>query len=476
LSRRDLLRAGAAAGTLAAVGGVPSALADSAPRHKHHPHHHHHKVRHPDSRPFPHKPAGTVDHSMPFDHIVVLMMENHSFDHYLGLLPLHGQPKADGFRFRHGKPINSNPLGGKRVKVYPLHDPCQPDDSGSQSWHDSHVQINHGKMNGFARTGRGSMGYYTPETLPFYYGLAKTFTLANRWFCSTPAQTYPNRRFLMAGTAYGLVSTSTSSLDDPPPPNGTIFDRLSQHKISWRNYFSDLPATGIIASIIKKHPANITHITQFFSDAAAGRLPAVSFVDPEFGATDVVGGSIANSPNPLLNRYKRFVRSQGGDEENPQDVQIGQAFVASVVNAVMSSPNWPRTLLLWTYDEHGGYYDHVPPPHVLAPDKIKPVLSATDPKGTYKLLGPRVPAVVVSPHSKPNAVTNVVHDHTSVLATIERKWNLPAMTYRDANAATMLDFLDLKGRPHFLDPPKLPKAPNPATTEGNCDATQPTGG
>jgi phospholipase C len=469
-----VLRAGAAAGTLAAVGGLPEALAD--PGSKHHHHHHHHKRRHPGSRPFPHRPAGHADESLPFDHIVVLMMENHSFDHYLGLLPKHGQPKADGFRFRHGKPVNSNPLNGKNVKVYPLHDPCQPDNSGSQSWNDSHTQINGGRMDGFAATGKGSMGYYTPETLPFYYGLAKTFTLANRWFCSTPCQTYPNRRFLMAGTAYGLISTDTSSLEDPPPPHGTIFDRLSHYGVSWRNYFSDLPATGIIPSIIEKNPSHITHISQFFADAKVGHLPAVSFVDPEFGALDEVGGFIANSPNPILNQYARFVRSQGGDEENPQDVQIGEAFVAKVVHAVMSSPKWSRTLLVWTYDEHGGYYDHVPPPRVIAPDTIKPKLSSGDARGGYRRLGPRVPAVVVSPHARPNAVTNVVHDHTSILATIERKWNLPAMTYRDANAATMLDFLDLKHRPHFAEPLKLPKAAKPLAAEKICAARNPTGG
>ena len=472
LSRRDLLRAGAVAGTLAAVGGLPEALADPAAHHR--AHHPHRKLRHPGSRPFPHKPAGHVNEHMPFDHIVVLMMENHSFDHYLGMLPKRGQPKADGFRFRGGKPINSNPLNGKHVRAYKLDDPCQPANSGSQSWNSTHVQINHGAMDGFALTGPGSMGYYDDDMLPFYYGLAKTFTLANRWFCSTPCQTYPNRRFLMAGTAYGLISTSTSSIDDPAPPEGTIFERLSHYGVSWKNYFTDLPATAIIPSIIESNPTHITPVAEFFTDAAAGTLPSVSFVDPEFGGLDDVAGAIVNSKNPVVSQYARFIRAQGGDEENPQDVQIGEAFVAKVVNAVMSSPKWSRTLLVWTYDEHGGYYDHVPPPHVIAPDTIKPVLAADNLPGTYRLLGPRVPAVVVSPHSKPNAVTNVVHDHTSVLATIEHKFNLPALTYRDANAATMMDFLDLK-KAHFADPPTLPNAANPAAAERACAAKNPNG-
>jgi phospholipase C len=311
--------------------------------------------------------------------------------------------------------------------------------------------------------------------LPFYYGMAKTFTLANRWFCSAPTQTYPNRRFMLAGTAYGLTSTDEKSYLAPPPPNGTIFDRLSAHDISWRSYFVDLPMTAIIPSIVEKHPTHISQVTNFFLDAALGHLPAVSFVDPEIGAGDEIGGLMLNSKIPALQQFKKFVRSQGGDEENPQDVQYGEAFVASIVNAVMSSPQWSRTLLVWTYDEHGGYYDHVAPPRVLAPDNIKPVLPSGSAKGNYTLLGPRVPAVVVSPYSKPHDVTNVVHDHTSILSTIEHKWNLPAMTYRDANARTLMDFLDLKKRPHFAEPPDLPKAANPLKYQKACAAIDPTG-
>jgi phospholipase C len=127
---------------------------------------------------------------------------------------------------------------------------------------------------------------------------------------------------------------------------------------------------------------------------------------------------------------------------------------------VLHSPAWPRTLLIYTYDEHGGYYDHVPPPAAIPPDSIPPALGPEDVPGGYDIYGPRVPGIVASPYSKPNAVTNVVHDHTSVLATIEAKWNLPALTYRDANANTVEDFLDL-ANPAFLEPPTIAEPPAP---------------
>jgi phospholipase C len=130
-------------------------------------------------------------------------------------------------------------------------------------------------------------------------------------------------------------------------------------------------------------------------------------------------------------------------------------------------------LFVYTYDEHGGYYDHVPPPAAIAPDDIPPQLGPNDVKGGYDIYGPRVPAVVASPYSKKHGVTNVVHDHTSVLATIEAKWNLPALTYRDANAATMLDFLDTK-KMSFPEPPVLKAAPSPLPEGLFCSGETPT--
>jgi phospholipase C len=425
-------------------------------------------LRTPNSRPYPNRPEGTPDPAMPIDHVVVVMMENHSFDNYLGWLPQRGQPLADGFRFDGaGKVLDTNPTKGGVVRAFRMPSECQMESEPNQSWSPTHKAIAGGAMTGFVdASGDVAMGYWDDRDLPFYYSLAKTFALANRWFSSAPCQTYPNRRYLMAGTSFGLVRTVVPGPNDAPPPNGTIFDRLNAHGISWTNYFTDLPQVAIIPSVPLNNPTHLASIAQFYVDAAAGALPAVSFVDPDFGLADVIGGLVPGQPIPSN------IRAQGEDEENPQNILFGQAFVARVVNAVINSPAWPRTLLVWLYDEHGGYYDHVPPPTAIAPDNIPPTLAPGDVPGGFDLYGVRVPAVVVSPWARPASVSSVVHDHTSVLAFIERKWNLPAMTYRDANAASLDDFLDLS-RPRLLEPPALVAAPDPLTAIPGCSTSDP---
>ena len=439
--------------------------------------------RTPGSLPDPTRGAGTADDTLPFDRVVVVMMENHSFDNYLGMLPLRGQPKADGLRLdANGVPTNSNPLQGGFQKSFHMEGTCQPG-SVTQSWDSSHTQIDGGKMDGFAGTSNTAMGYWDESDLPFYYSLAKTFCLGNRSFASAPAQTYPNRRFLYSGTAQGTIATDSSGFSLPAPAAGTVMDLLTKYGVSWRNYFTDLPAPVIIPQTLENHPLNFSPITQFFTDALLGTLPQVSFVDPEFGLVDEVGSilfgfldKIPDLPAPItsaLNVLRNTVDAQSGSEENPADIALGEAFVSQVVQAVMSSPQWSRTLLVWNYDEHGGYYDHVPPASVPVPDDIPPTLSATNIPGTYNITGMRVPTVVVSPYSKPNEVTNVMHDHTSIIATIAKKWNLPALTYRDAQANTLLDFLDLQSPPAFLKPPKLAAPAAPTLGLAGCQSTAP---
>jgi phospholipase C len=269
LTRRGLLKTGAFGAALTLPGirsAVMSASAMAA-------------TRVPGSLPDPSRPAGTATAAMPFDHVVCVMMENHSFDNLLGALPRLGQANADGLAFdRAGQATNSNPSPNGTVTSFVLTNTEQPG-SVDQSWDATHQQIDGGKMDGFVTSVNSvePMGYWTDEVLPFAYSLARTFCLANRWFCSAPCQTYPNRRFLMAGTAYGDIATDTQSLEDAPPPNGTIFDRLHAYGISWANYFTDLPQTGIIPSIIEKYPGNLAPIAKFLTDCAAGTLPSVSF-------------------------------------------------------------------------------------------------------------------------------------------------------------------------------------------------------
>lgn len=459
ISRRRLLQSAGGVAAGAVLGGgltLPRALAAGL------------ALRGPDSLPDPSRPAGTADPSMPFDHVVIVMQENHSFDSYLGMLSRHGQPLADGFTFSPtGVPINANPYRGGWVTVQHAPSDCTLNGSGSQSWADTHRQIDGGRMDGFAATGVDSMAYWDHTDLPFYYSLAQTFCLANRWFCSAPCQTYPNRRFLQAGTASGIISTDTSNVT-VNPANGTIWDRLHQHNISWADYFTEVPTAAIIFETVTKYPANMTPIARFYADCAAGTLPAVSMVDSGIGAVDVLASAI-NAQNPTLLPQGARPANIDQDEENG-NLSEGENFVHNVIRAVLESPLWPRILLVWLYDEHGGNYDHVPPPAAIAPDAIPPMLGPGDPPGGYNMYGPRIPAVVVSGYSRPHAVTNVVHDHTSVLATIEAKWNLPALTFRDANAATLMDFLvPASAGPSFPEPPALAAPSNEVATQLACN-------
>jgi phospholipase C len=418
---------------------------------------------------------GVLDPHSPIHHIVVVMQENHSFDEYFGMLARQGQPKADGFTFNsHGVPINSNPdKNGAPVTVSHHPQICSADNAG-QSWNSSHNEIDHGAMDGFARINPHAMHYYDRKDIPFYYSLASKFTLANRWFSSVPAQTYPNRRFLYAGTAYGNISTDTSSYFDKPPPHGTIQDEFHKYHVSWRDYVTDLPDTALITSNIKRYPYDYTSIGQFYADAKAGTLPDVSYLESDGGVPGIAGSGVeqgydgtgAPKPQALANDFYRL-KASGGDEED-DDVRIGEHFVARVVHAVTHGRDWKHTLLICLYDEHGGFYDHVSPPAAIKPDNIPPKLHHGDVQAGYDQYGVRVPAVVVSPYSKPHAVTDVVHDHTSVLAEIEQLWNLPALTYRDANAADLSDFLDLS-HPRLLHAPKL-AAPGPVELN-TCHAT-----
>jgi phospholipase C len=470
-SRRALLQgAVAAGGTLALAGQASGATPWPAPTPS--------IRRAPGSLPNPKLPAGTPNEALPFEHVVIVMQENHSFDNYFGMLPLRGQPLADGFTYNaNGEPLNDNPLDGGRQRAFRMPGTCQPN-GVTQTWDATHHQINGGRMDGFAATDTEAMGYFDEADIPFYYSLAKTFCIGNRYFCSVPAQTYPNRRFLYAGSAAGMTSTSDSTFDLPAPANGSVMDNVLHHGLTCMSYFTDLPDLAIIPTNLERHPTSFAPVAEFFLDCALGTLPNVSYVDTEMGITSDIGAPLSEYlsklPEPLASQFaniNQLAESQSGDEENPADVALGEAAVARIINAVMDSPAWSRTLLIWNYDEHGGYYDHVPPPTAIIPDAVRPDLSKTDVAGAYNLYGIRVPNAVVSPYSRPHSVTNVVHDHTSVIATIANKWNLPALTWRDANASDMTDYLDLTSPPAFAKPPTLARPARSATLKGDCALT-----
>jgi len=401
-------------------------------------------VRKAGQRPYPSQPEGTERYPQ-IEHVVVVMMENHSFDNYLGLLG-----RGDGFTLgADGRPTNTTVgADGAPVKAFHMADTCQFPTRPSQAWNATHAQWNHGAMDGFARSDSGpvAMGYWTAADLPFYASLASAFPVCDRWFASCMGQTYPNRRFLLAATARGNIRTESATLSDPPPPNGTIMEALNRHGISWKNYFTSLPSTGLYLPVLATNKDKVVKIDRFYADAASGNLPAFSLVEPDFDKAS---------------------------EENPDDISTGEAFVAKVVHAVMASPAWPTTLLIWLYDEHGGYYDHVAPPPAIAPDSVGPKLLPGDVPGDYAIYGLRVPAVVVSPWARKDYVSHEVHDHTSILSFLEHKYNLPALTDRDGAADNLLDCLDLTGPPAFLQPPALAEPRNASLTTPLCTAPGP---
>lgn len=410
-------------------------------------------LRQPDSLPFPHLPAGTPAPDMEgVEHIVVLMMENHSFDNLLGMLPYHnpGRHTVDGLTVsKQGLPTNWNPdTDGNRVYARLGASPC-PIGQPSQDWNASHTSYANGAMNGFVQaSGDVAMEVWDDTTIPFSYSLAEYFPIGQRYFSSVMAQTYPNRRFFFCGTASGITATDALSFSTPAA-NGTIFDRLNEHKISWKDYYASAPSPLIVPNFSqsKACTSKLFKIDQFFTDAKSGTLPKFSFIEPNYTTTS---------------------------QENPQDIQVGEQFIAKVVKALMKSPAWKNTVLFINYDEHGGYYDHVPPPTAIAPDSIAPIQESTQPTlmpGGYNQYGFRVPLYVVSPWARPGYVSKIVQDHTSVTAFIERKWNLPAMTLRDANANQMMDYFNFKQKePVLLTPPTLAAAPTLQQGIGQCDA------
>jgi phospholipase C len=310
----------------------------------------------------------------PIDTIVVDCQENRSFDHYYGFAPFVGS---------HGVPTGYTQPDGSGGTVAPFRFTSLSTHDIRHFWPDVHAEWNRGRMDGFfTADGIDAMGYYTGEDLPFYYSLHEHFTLCVSYFCSVLGPSYPNHLYLAAGTSGGITTNAVGApglLDDP-----CILDLLDRAGVSWKVYAGREPSVfAFFARFAQDRRARATG-ADYLDDAAGGRLPNVSFVFPSSA--------------------KRL------DEHPPADVSAGMRLQERMIEALMDGPQWHRSAYILTYDEHGGYFDHVSPPQA-------------DAYG----LGIRVPTWVISPHAKPGHLETTVYEHSSVLKLIERVFDLPTL-------------------------------------------------
>jgi phospholipase C len=366
---------------------------------------------------------------IPIDTVVVIMFENRSFDHMLGNLPNAGQTDVEV------SPVNAANPSSAGVMVPRYHDSKYCFVDTNHEWSGSHDEWNGGKNDGFvianeegALDGTRAMSYYTEADIPYFYGLASTFALADHNFCSLLGPTFPNREYLYAGTSYGR--TVNALFQDQ---RATIFESLTNNKVPWHVYFDGVPGFGVFLLEYTSNLDNTSRIADFTSDAAAGKLAAVNFIDPNL--RDEYGG--------------------GNDFHPPGDVQIGERFLQQTLTTLMQSPQWPHLAVFITFDENGGLYDHVPPPQACPPDDLDPVVAPGGVMAKFDRYGFRVPLLVVSPYAKPHSVSHAVYDHTSILRFIEARFKIPALTARDANADPLFDMFDFTS-PKLLTPPQLP--------------------
>ena len=368
---------------------------------------------------------------IPIRHVIVLMKENRSFYHLFGKLHDEGQPDAEP------EPATYANVDMSGNAVFPSHasTTCLPFDPGHQS---ASVRecIDGGKMDGFvinaAQTttsdGTFVMGYYEQTDLPFYYWLATTYAVSDRHFAPMASGTFANRNFLVFATNAGVVDTGLSF---PSPATPSLFQTLMNADFTWRVYTDGSPLSG--SHDWSPSDPGVRPLSALFSDLDAGTLPNVSFVD---------GLDNVEDDHPLA------------------DLQHGEAWVKGIYDHAVTSPEWKRLAIIWTYDEAGAFADHVPPPMGCLPE---PSLSP------WQQMGPRIPLVVISPWAKRHYVSHVVHDHTAITRFIEAIFDLPALTARDANSDALMDMFDFTcGRDLSIQ-----IAPSPGT--GGCPNPPPVG-
>jgi len=390
--------------------------------------------------------------------VVVLMLENRSFDHMLGFL-YPGNKSGSGQPFDGLTGTESNPgTNGQPVTVFRI-EPSTPNQPGTPNAYfmpgadpgEGYMATNdqlYGNNDGPASTGLAApgqgfvtnfgytlgwqskeptqwpivsgtvegdiMGCFTPEALPVLSALAKGYAVCDQWFASVPTETLPNRAFALSATSQGHMDDKTHTFGSP-----TIFGLLEAAGLGWSVYgYDDEPLSkSAFTQINNAAASHFGHFSDFQAAAEAGTLPPFTFLEPSWGST--------------------------GNSQHPNgDVALGEQLIHDVYEALLGKPGWPGTLLVITYDEHGGCYDHVPPPWGAVP----PDNNTGEFGFNFDRFGVRVPTVLVSPLIEPGTVYRVQPgsmplDHTSILKTVEQRWKLPALTKRDAAAPGFGDVL-----------------------------------
>ena len=466
-----------------------------------------------------------------FNHVVVFLQENRSFDSYFGALRAYwaqnGFPDQsfDGlpqFNPTTGAPPLQGPApsvtGCDPTKPFPTYVYCNADPSNpitsyhsasvcqeelSPFWNESHHDYNYADpegnsgdpLDGFVISGADdarqyndpgpsndvnglrTMGYFDWTDLNYYYFMASNFATSDRWFSPVMDRTQINRMYLLAATSAGHVYPLSGS--DRQLSATTIFEELQNAGISWKIYVDPQystcagnPTGACLESIsyinqfvygnqIKNSPTlsqNVVPISQYTTDLQNGTLPQVAWIEP---------------PSPAgLDEHPTDVNSQGG-----VNIQHGAKFASGLINGLMTSSSWKDSVLIFSYDEFGGFYDHVPPQPMPSPDGIPPsglqpgdaCDSATGPLCDFTWTGYRVPLIVISPFTKKNFVSHTVRDYTAILKFIETRFGLPALTNRDAAQADMSEFFD-----YVNEPWATPPSPPAQVTTGVCSLAAPT--
>jgi phospholipase C len=458
-------------------------------------------------------------------HIIFMAQENRGLDHYFGALrafwaankfsdqsfdglpqfnpasgipPLYGPPPTNPGCDAAYPPPNDCVVDSQSPKVASYHLTTQCIENPSPSWNEGHVDWNLSNpvsatpsLNGYVYTGAHdarlnnppfhdidgirSMGYYDDTDLNYYYFMASEFATSDRWFAPVMTRTSSNRDYLIAATSQGYVyPIGTDSADQALLTATTIFQELQNAGITWKIYVNPentpcasnpTPQCLLKLSYVQSfqwgqtiptnYPQHLVPISQFFTDLKNGTLPQVAQIEPASSAG---------------------LDEHGSDSDQyPINIQLGARYVSSLIDALMTSTSWKNSAFILTFDEGGGLYDHVAAQPAVSPDGIKPrdLLSGdicsrtTGPNCDFTYTGYRLPLIVVSPYARKHYVNHNLADFTAILKLIETRFNLPALTKRDAAQINMTQFFNFNFPP-WMTPPTPPVQ----TTRGSCYLNQ----